>query len=364
MQESPEAIESTTNQADVRPPLGVRMIAGVLLVMGVWSAVRQFITWWIEDEFNFPASVLILLIGWGLLRRREWARKLTCILAFLFCFAGSIALFVALWSTGNLLFNADTLIVGDLFSKTLAILAAGALTGGSYWAFRYTQDVRPGDWFLDHPPIRPFIQWNPALWRFSLTSLFFLTVVVAVSTATVVFHPAVKAMHARMLVKQAMSDPVYFPPRAPSKAPAIPTLGPVGWSVQGMGVDGNSATLHWIAEKSPNEPAMPNLVFVVFADASSHWSVDFSQGSVETARLTVHEEVLVFEPDRSAQLCEYHDGRLHQSEMQISLVELWSYLYYPHSSNPNYDWTVADLETYIKDLRRRVAEREAKNSHP
>jgi hypothetical protein len=59
----------------------------------------------------------------------------------------------------------------------------------------------------------------------------------------------------------------------------------------------------------------------------------------------------------STQIFERHRDKIRTSDMRITLLEFWSF-----HENPNAVWTLEGLETYVKDLRQRVAERDAAQS--
>jgi hypothetical protein len=212
MEETPEHVELPATP-DERAPLGVRVIAGFLLLSGVCASLDLLLDTVTGRGLTLSFGLASLPLGWGLLRRREWARVWTAVLASLsLCVSFVGVLFmVLLVSNGQGEFDTNldglsewqkwVLLIGGLGTSMLALI----------WTIRFLTSPQIIQWF-HHRATVPFIECNPKRWKFGIGTLPFLTFLIAFATAGVMVHPAVQSLRAeRWAESQDLSDPIYFP---------------------------------------------------------------------------------------------------------------------------------------------------------
>lgn len=359
MQESPEATEPSTLDTNDHAPLSVRVIAGLLLISGTCTLIEFVLDLWTGRGMRLDLGIGALLIGWGLLRRRDWARRCVVIFTFLAMVLGTLFVVVAaVGSTDNIQFNPAFNALGPFWKRILAIAFSIVYVAIAWAVWRMSRSDRVCQWFK-LPPIQPFIVWNPKRWQFGLGTLFYLTVVVAFATMNLMVHPAIREMQLQAWVaNQDLTDSVYFP----NGAPPFPKLG----QRQFMSTGGPTGLLQVSYRLIPtgvwgSDPRLDLLVFERTSTSTlSSALIDEPHGPDEIPSVTL--TVPGYDPIRfpgDVQVAELVDGKLETSDLRLTPLEFWSYW-----NHPDAEHTLADLETYIKDLRRRVAERDAKNSHP
>lgn len=338
-----------TPTGDLRIPLGVGVIAGVLLVAGTCSLVDLTLDWWTGRGLRLDLGPAVAFVGWGLLRRREWARMWATIFALPPMVAGgALVLLLPFADPSDLQLAPAFAAAAPWLRKLIGWLMALVVFGASVWVFRYLQQQRPANWFLEEDPLPRLIEWNPRHWRFGLGTLMLLTVLVVLATLSGLRHSGVREMRARQWTAYVnLNDPLYFP--AGAKPIPIEALG----SRSRHSKYGSAATVTYRMQLPQSTSMEPELLFVIFETGQSgtfehHSGPGYEE---EAFRLAGGDHIHFPGP---IQLAEVVDGRLRTSDMHITLLEFWSYW-----NHPDVEWLLDGLERHVKDLRRRVAERDA-----
>ncbi|QDU59074.1 hypothetical protein Pan181_53150 [Aeoliella mucimassa] len=188
----------------------VRVTALSLIAAGVCGLTLGALWHWTNRETTpLVWGGISTLLGWSLLRRRNWAR--VCVAIFSFGY-----LLVALLVTIHYVIElAKLLLSSQLTQEKLAelhlipILCALLIL---YFVHLSVVAVSCRDWFRNNPPICPFVVWNPLHWNFRITTLLYLTLVVAISSAALMRDPYLRVMRTQRWAESIdQNDPIYFP---------------------------------------------------------------------------------------------------------------------------------------------------------
>lgn len=344
--------EQQTNENEIHMPLGVRAIALSFITVGFCGLAYGFV----RMQSGRSASGLLLglfaLIGWAFLRRVNWVRVgvlLYLCVAFVFAGVGSLATFAPLWD--SILRNSTQPqfawqhFLGSLASLLLVLLLLRGL---------FNREAEK--WFAQ-PAIRPFMEWNPRKWRFGIGSLMYITFLVAIVSVSLTQSREFRNLRAqRWLDSMDLTDSVYFPTGA-RNLPSLDlqqvdylfdsdhTLRQVAYGViVNHSLMGDPVIVgHVVFEVAKiGEQSTGGLPCRVSSSSHFEWSAHYHP--VGLPEITFPGEV---------QIAEYSDGELKTSEMQITLLEFWSFYQHPDS-----EWSIEGIERYVKDLRKRVAERD------
>lgn len=350
MQESPETPESE-READDRAPLGVRVIAGLILLLSCYSVIKQALSLWTEEWPCWSVWFVLLPIAWGLLRRREWARVAGSMMSLMVLLVWLIGLpaWVMVLDGMRRYYSVLRCYVGLVPWLLVALLL--------YWVFRSLELGPARAWFRNATSRPPFLVWNPLKWRFSVGTMLLLTAMFALSTYQIAYHPRWPELWGqRWVERQSLSDPIYFP------------HGVRFWPRTSDGVQGQSWELPtgdqvniWYAMQAPRDwREEPRVIFVQFLRGNVRWNPQPKRVEPWFSHryhyeLPLEGESKAMLPD-DVQIFEVVDGELLTSDLRITVLELWSYI-----NQPDGEWTIEGLESYVKDLRERVAERDAKS---
>lgn len=347
-----------TPTGDLRIPLGVRVIAGVLIVAGTCSLVHAALDWWTGRGWRIDLGPAVAFVGWGLLRRREWARVWAAIFAFpLMVASGALLLFIPFVDPSDLQLTPAFADAPPWLRKSIDWLLVLAVFGAGMWAFRYLQRERPATWFLNNGPLPRLIVWNPLRWRFGLGTLFILTAIVALASIDAMHHPGIRELQAQHWADSVdLSDPLYFP----NGARSLPDREIFSHAYQANAA-GDGTMLYYGVTLEGDRSNAPTLAYVVFSRSDS-LNTNVSLGRSASFDRYRDQWSVAFHYSTDAdlhfpgpiQLAEVVDNKLRTSDMHITLLEFWSYW-----NHPDVEWSLDGLERHVKDLRRRVAERDA-----
>lgn len=175
-----------------KPPLNVRIIATVFLVLGTLAVADVVAALVLKQSPSIDIGVVFVPIGVGLLRGSNLARAVAEFFIGLGCIGVAVAFALSVW----LEFHPDVSVESFLgvvgFGIVLIVLALAWKTFGA---------VETVEWFRSHPG-RGQSQ-NP--WRFSLTTMLVLMLLAAVFFAR--FGAMDMSFHPRSLVSQAIRSP-------------------------------------------------------------------------------------------------------------------------------------------------------------
>lgn len=360
MEETPEATATNPTVVSTRAPLGVRVIAGLFLLFGLATLVHGLLSYLLYGDESAALGFLLVPVGWGLLRRRIWARLITLALIVILMVGGGIGLLFIFAYVITCLSGTAIVMGGSPSPDVPNLIVVAVQLATMISLFTYFRSRRVVDWFHCSSPLRPYVVWHARRWRFGMGTLFFLTLLVAVSSMTVIMHPAVRAWRGHQwLAAQDFSDPIYFPSE-PSPLPPYFSESSSSW---GLGQD--RVDVYWQISPAATYSNEPELGYVVInhmgetGDGPSRAGAQSMGGMFWRTEFTWHENTSIKFPG-PVRIVEYKDGRFAKSDMHIALLEFWSFLHHPNSTK-----TLEGLETYVKDLRQRVAERDTKRtSHP
>ncbi|WP_442483430.1 hypothetical protein [Aeoliella sp. SH292] len=352
MEETPDPADTPLATSCDRAPLGVRVIAGFLIISGTCALVEFLLSVWTGRGVTLGLGTAPLLLGWGMLRRCEWARIWTASLSILSFIGGLLGVVMMLVVGDAIEMNPDVGITSDamkwfVFMTTMTITMASLA-----WTARTLTTSRVIDWFHQAPDI-PFIEWNPKRWRFGVGTLLFLTVVVAFATVSAILHPGIRTMQAQEWISgQNLHDKIYFP----YGAAALPKLGGQGYLTRSQ--DDLTVLIGYAVGSSITGQGGPEVDYLVMKRSTGPELVlKFSSSSTppgkpQRAVLKVGDESIQF--PGAVQIVEVVNDKIRTSDMRITLLEFWSF-----HEHPDAVWSLEGLETYVKDLRKRVAERDA-----
>ena len=347
--------EPAIDDACERPPWMVLVTALTLITAGVCGlAVGVLQQQTGRETTPFLIIGMLAVLGWGLLRRRNWARLWIAVISFpCFCvtllmamfglYEGVTALFLPQWS------------VGDIPEFPYLPMLAGLVI--SWFVHFSVVSVKSRSWFIDNPPIRPFVVWNPLRWKFRLSTLLYLTFVVAIAAALIHRDPYWRFLRIQQWAASIdQDDAVYFPEGITRNL----TIGSMGEATKTVPNQGGHE-LRYLVAPNPSLSGEPTVfgyaLFVSWNEGEGH-GLGYSSGSSDygteweaSFHCDLNTEITFPGP---VQIAEYRDGKLLTSDMHITPLEFWSFYQHPDS-----EWTIEGIEHYVTDLRKRVAERQA-----
>ncbi|QDU59073.1 hypothetical protein [Aeoliella mucimassa] len=351
---SPENTNTDSQQSE-RAPLGVRLIAGALLLLGFIGMIDQVLDLATGRGLNLNLSFAAVLLGWGLLRRREWAR---------FWVSGAFGLLFPLFAIGTVFtlfvpgdgiqLSPDPGLTG-IWRRLYAVAFFGLMTAvaGAFWNHLLQQKTL--DYFQNATNRPPFIVWPPNRWRIRLRSLLLVTLGVAICLVCAMYHPGIRRMKvARWAAAIDLNNPVYFPAGAAPLTLSNPYAPSEKTSTSGI-----ECQLFYEMTEGDAFQVQPKLVFVLFNRWDSnrktmHLERSWNSPLDESDRITFRSQQgdsLSF--PGTCQIAEFYNGKLYTSDMHITLLEFWSFYQHPDS-----EWSIEGIERYVTDLRKRVAERD------
>lgn len=341
----PASIELPAEQIPAKLPLVTRVIAGVLILAGTLALVDGVLQWLFGRGVLLNGGAAMLLLGWGLMRRREWARVFSCVLCSFFTLAAAALVLASVFaSIDNLHISPDPGDIGGLGRRML--FGGGSLTllAGNALALKHLMSDRIKAYYQCSLPRDPMFVWNPRNWRFSIGTLLFLTLLVSIAAVQVARDPMFRQWR---LIRQTQpqSMPAYLQhlPPMPSGEGSVSIGGSTDERIYG---------LRYGYVTPPIGGGVPHLQYAYFVsklkDGTSLSFPSLSQSDREGEGYRYSLEVeghptQIFPGD--VQLVEVYDGKLRKSKLLISFPEFWSFL---HSDE---EYSLNALEQHVQKLR-------------
>lgn len=164
----------------------------------------------------------------------------------------------------------------------------------------------------------------------------------------------------RWAESQDWNDPIYFPAGVQYWPQVANSSGRIGISLP----DEMRFELDYVTRAPEGWNDEPSLIYVVFGEGTQYsswpppWRVIEKDSQSHQYELLVNEVPALTLPE-DAQIIEIVDGSIQTSALRITLLELSSYMNSAAMFGNDSDRSLDHLENFIKDLRRRVAQRDA-----
>jgi len=331
----PASIEVPAEEIPDKLPLATRVIAGVLRLMGTLSVLDVALQLLFRGSINFNLSVMLLPIGWGALRGREWGRVwATFVCALVGGFGFLLAALAWLVEADQISMTPDPGDIGDIPRRIVFSLVGLTVAGLASLAVRQLSSLTTMVYCQRRAATVSFVNWNPREWRFSIGSLLFLTVLVAFAANRLSEAPIIQ----RWRVQAAGSGTT-----SADLLKGLPPL-PTG---DGTVHESASVVIEYGYHTPSSSLGIPKLDYAILRQRNSAFFGLSHQSSPLTGRISRLDdfEQQTFSFPGKIQLVEINGDTARSSKMRITFPELWNFL---HSKKPR---TLGALEQHVQDLR-------------